>query len=247
LPGTAAAAEARPLPRPADAAREADRALLRGRLGDVGLSPGTRVETQENRSVLLHVREGLIRLHRGFAYAPDRILRAIVAFTRAPSRPARRKAKRELVSFPVHDYVPARPRRARIARPRPGDREVVAQLRVLHAELNARHFGGRLAVPAFRLSNRMRSRLGEVVLPDDRRRRIAIVIGRRHLERDGWGEVGKTLLHEMVHQWQAEAGLPLDHGPAFRRMARALGVEPSARRAVPAPGGERTIRRTDAV
>ena len=33
----------------------------------------------------------------------------------------------------------------------------------------------------------------------------------------GGAEVEHTLLHEMVHQWQAETGLPVDHGPLFRR------------------------------
>jgi hypothetical protein len=38
------------------------------------------------------------------------------------------------------------------------------------------------------------------------------------------------MLHEMVHQWQAETGLPVDHGPGFRRKAREVGVLPTARR-----------------
>jgi hypothetical protein len=32
------------------------------------------------------------------------------------------------------------------------------------------------------------------------------------------------MLHEMVHQWQAEMGLRVDHGPTFRRKAREVGV-----------------------
>jgi len=38
------------------------------------------------------------------------------------------------------------------------------------------------------------------------------------------------MLHEMVHQWQAETGLPVDHGPLFRAKAREVGVLPAARR-----------------
>jgi hypothetical protein len=34
----------------------------------------------------------------------------------------------------------------------------------------------------------------------------------------------------MVHQWQAETGLPVDHGPLFRAKAREVGVLPTARR-----------------
>jgi hypothetical protein len=61
---------------------------------------------------------------------------------------------------------------------------------------------------------------------------VQIGISRRHLERDGWDEVRRTLLHEMVHQWQVETGLPLDHGRAFRQKARDVGIEPSSRRRV---------------
>ncbi len=78
----------------------------------------------------------------------------------------------------------------------------------------------------------MRTRLGEVVV-DLRTRRVAeIAISRRHLAEDGWDEVGHTLLHEMVHQWQVESGTDPDHGPAFRAKAREVGVEPGALRAV---------------
>jgi hypothetical protein len=34
----------------------------------------------------------------------------------------------------------------------------------------------------------------------------------------------------MVHQWQAENAMPIDHGPEFRRKAHEVGVEPTARR-----------------
>jgi hypothetical protein len=40
------------------------------------------------------------------------------------------------------------------------------------------------------------------------------------------------MLHEMVHQWQAETGLGVDHGPTFRRKARDVGVLPQAKRTV---------------
>jgi hypothetical protein len=40
------------------------------------------------------------------------------------------------------------------------------------------------------------------------------------------------MLHEMVHQWQAESGLGVDHGPTFRAKAREVGVLPAARRSV---------------
>ena len=48
------------------------------------------------------------------------------------------------------------------------------------------------------------------------------------------GATLETLLHEMVHQWQYEEGLPVDHGARFRSKAREVGIEPAATRA---PGG----------
>jgi hypothetical protein len=49
--------------------------------------------------------------------------------------------------------------------------------------------------------------------------------------------VEHTLLHEMVHQWQAENGLPVDHRGGFRRKAREVGILPAARRPVRPRGG----------
>jgi hypothetical protein len=34
----------------------------------------------------------------------------------------------------------------------------------------------------------------------------------------------------MVHQWQAETGLPVNHGAAFRHKAQQVGVLPRAKR-----------------
>jgi hypothetical protein len=36
----------------------------------------------------------------------------------------------------------------------------------------------------------------------------------------------------MIHQWQEESGLPVDHGPQFRRKAREVGAQPRAKRLV---------------
>jgi hypothetical protein len=38
-----------------------------------------------------------------------------------------------------------------------------------------------------------------------------------------------------VHQWQAENGMPIDHGPAFRQKAAAVGIAPQARRELRSP------------
>jgi hypothetical protein len=83
----------------------------------------------------------------------------------------------------------------------------------------------------------MRIRLGELSVDLRTGHPIEIAISRRHIARHPWAEVEHTLLHEMVHQWQAENGLAVDHGPAFRRKALDVGVLPGARRAVGHPAG----------
>jgi hypothetical protein len=39
----------------------------------------------------------------------------------------------------------------------------------------------------------------------------------------------------MVHQWQAETGLTIDHGPAFRAKASDVGIAAQARRELCGP------------
>jgi SprT-like family len=224
------------MPRPQPTSPEA-KALAR-RLARLGLAPGVAVEVHENRSVMVSLtRRGALRVHRGYAFAPAETLRAILQFVqpRTP-RAARRRAERALLAFPVSDYVPPRVRRPRTEHLRPADRRLLRELRQLHARLNREFFHGQLAVVPLRLSGRMRTRLGEVTLDDSGRRPAEIAISRRHARNDLWSEVRHTLLHEMVHQWQAESGLAVDHGPTFRRKALEVGVAPRAHRMVRSKG-----------
>jgi hypothetical protein len=78
----------------------------------------------------------------------------------------------------------------------------------------------------------MRRRLGELSVDLNTGRPTEIGLSRRHLTRHLWAEVEHTMLHEMVHQWQAENGLAVDHGPTFRRKAKELGVLPASKRTV---------------
>jgi hypothetical protein len=105
---------------------------------------------------------------------------------------------------------------------------VLEQLERLRGELNQKHFDGELQPILIRLSGRMRSRLGELRLDRKTGRAVHIGISRRHVRRDGWESVTDTLLHEMVHQWQAETGRKVDHGKQFREKAKAVGIEPRA-------------------
>jgi hypothetical protein len=210
----------------------ADDATLQRRLASLGLAGVSRVSLHDNRTVMVSMTRGrVLRLHRGYVYAPDRVLRAVARFLDdRTDRDARRRAERELLAFPAREFVPARQASAPLP---PGDAGTLAELARRHDRLNRALFDGRLGAIPFRLSDRMRARLGELLLDERGRRAAAIVISRRHLRRDGWTEVEHTLLHEMVHQWQAENGLPVDHGPAFRRKADEVGVEPRAWRYLP--------------
>jgi hypothetical protein len=202
------------------------------RLQALGIRNVQRILTHTNQTVMLSLYRGVLRIHQGYAYAPDHVLRAVIRFLspRVP-RGHRKAAEREFLSFPVHDLVRSRKpvRRPRI---RPGDRALLHRLEAIRSELNQRHFEGGLVAIPIRLSGRMRSRLGELVVDLESRRPREIVLSRRHIALHPWPEVEHTLLHELVHQWQAEAGLEVDHGPSFRAKAREVGVLPAARRQV---------------
>jgi hypothetical protein len=209
------------------------------RLQALGLRNVEQVVTHTNQTVMLSLRRRVLRIHRGYAFAPDEILRAVVRFLnpRVP-RILRRAAEREFLAFPVHVYAPPSPRRRE--RARQGDIRLLHRLRELWTQLNAEFFGGSLSRIPVRISSRMKSRLGELSVDPESGRPQEISIGRRHLLRHPWSEVEHTLLHEMVHQWQAESGLRVDHGPTFRRKAREVGVLPAARRTINPADATRT-------
>jgi hypothetical protein len=208
---------------------EPERDLLFRRLELLGLHGVSTIQTHTNRIVMVsRSSTGVLRLHRGYAHAPDRVLAAIVRFVRPGARRStRRAAEAVLLGFPVERYAPPAPRPAPEEALDPADRRLVEELQRLHESLNRQHFGGRLGPLPIRLSTRMRRRLGEVRLERGSGRALEIVLSRRHC-RDPWGEVTHTLLHEMVHQWQAESGLRVDHGIAFRRKAREVGIDDRA-------------------
>ena len=206
---------------------------LPDRLQALGLINIERIFTHTNRTVMLSLNRRILRIHRGYGFAPDSVLTAIVRFLnpRIP-RTIRRAAEREFLQFPVTAYAPTPERPARRERPRPGDLVLLHRLETLHQELNIRHFGGALGDIPIRLSGRMKRRLGELAINSKFNIPNEIGISRRHVTRDPWSEVEHTMLHEMVHQWQAETGLPVDHGPLFRTKAREVGVLPAAKRSL---------------
>jgi hypothetical protein len=152
------------------------------------------------------------------------VLRALAVFVSGRGT-ERRLARRVILDYRV-PRAPAPVRRHETTHP--DDVALAERLSREHRRLNALYFAGTLRPVAVRVSRRMKTRLGHYAAGGE----VAgdIVISRRHIRRHGWAEAFETLLHEMVHQWQEESGLPLDHGAAFRRKAREVGVTPSARR-----------------
>ena len=218
--------------------------LLAGRLQRLGLPPVAGLRLTDNRSVMVSLSpKGVLSIHRGYAQAPDRVLKAVVRFV-APHTPRarRRAAEQEILGFlPPDPGGPRRPPRAP-DQPRPGDAEKVARLEALFREYNTRHFAGELLDLPIRVSGRMRSRLGQLCLRHGSGEPYEITMSRGHIDRHGWDEAAHTLLHEMVHLWQHTNGQAVDHGPVFRRKAAAVGVAASARRAVRASAGRRAAR-----
>lgn len=203
----------------------ADRLLER--LRELGLRGISRCELTRNRRTMVSWRGATLRLHGGYVDAPDDIHRAIVRLVNGRTRAERRAASRIVLAHPVP--VPDRPARREVSHP--DDAPAVARLAAEHARLNAERFGGTLGTIPIRVSRRMRTRLGHYVAAGQAHG-AEIAISRRHIRRHGWADAIETLLHEMVHQWQAESGLPLDHRAGFRRKAREVGIAPSATRRV---------------
>jgi SprT-like family protein len=207
--------------------------LLENRLLTLGLREIDRVVTHTNRTVMLSLNRRVLRIHRGYAYAPDRVLKAIVRFlNRRVPRALRRLAEREFLQFPVEEHAPPPAGPGRRERPRPGDVLLLHRLETLYHQLNQQHFGGTLGEIPIRLSGRMRRRLGELSVDIRTGRPLELSVSRRHIARHSWAEVEHTVLHEMVHQWQAETGLRIDHGRTFRQKAREVGVLPAAKRTI---------------
>lgn len=205
--------------------------VLLGRLRTLGLSRIGRVRLTRNRNVMVSFGPRELRVHEGYLEAPDDVLAAIVLFVEGASRKARLEGRRRLLSFPIDT---GEPRRRRGGGTHADDVGMAEKLTRFHAEYNAQYFGGELRGLQVRVSRRMRARLGHYTVATPAGDPPEIAISRRHIRRDGWTEALQTLLHEMVHQWQDERGLAIDHGSTFRAKAREVGIPAAARRTVAA-------------
>lgn len=209
-----------------DAARAAERLL--GRLAALGLQHVRRVVLTRNRSILVSVKGFELRVHEGFVDAPTEMHVQIVRFVMARRKWERQAARDAIVASPLprHTKPPRAPERTH-----PDDEPLAERLAEWHTRLNGERFGATLTPVPIRVSRRMQRRLGHYA-PGVDGGGAEIAISARHLRRDGFAAALETLLHEMVHQWQHESGLALDHGAEFRRKCREVGAVPSAKRAV---------------
>jgi len=203
--------------------------LLR-RLREHGLKRMSECVLTRNRNVMVSFGANEMRVHEGYLAAPDDVLRAIVRFVEGSTRRERLEARRHLLAFPVEVSAPRRRRSGT----HPDDRRFAERLTEKHAEFNHVFFGGALRSLDVRVSRRMRARLGHYIAATTAGDPSEIAISRRHLRHHGWDEALQTLLHEMVHQWQDERGLAVDHGRTFRTKAREIGISPFACRTVAA-------------
>ena len=202
-------------------------AVLFSRLQDLGLRGVETLVLMRTRTVMVSLIGRTLRVHEGYAEAPESVLRAVVAFAVARNKHERAAAKEVILAHDV-ERAPA----ARREEPaRPGDVALIAQLMEAHRQLNAEWFSNQLRAIAIRLSGRMATRLGHFD-PGSRHTPPEIVMSRKHIAKHGWREAMHTLLHEMVHQWQHETGRPVDHGTEFRAKCREVGITPAARRDV---------------
>lgn len=204
---------------------------LLARLRALGLTGIDQCRLTRNRAVLVSFRGARLRVHEGYLTASEPVWRAIVNFVRARTKAARRDAGRQLTEHPL----PRLPRIRPAHRTHPDDAAMAARLADAHARYNAELFGGALQSVPIHVSRRMRTRLGHYAVSHDDAE-PEIVVSRRHIRRHGWSEALDTLRHEMVHQWQDENGLPVDHGAVFRRKCREVGISPRATRDLKASG-----------
>ncbi|MBX9928249.1 MAG: SprT-like domain-containing protein [Gemmatimonadaceae bacterium] len=205
-------------------ARAAREAFL-AQLVALGLRGIDQLVLTRNRSTVVSVKGGVLRVQQSLVAAGAEVHEAIVTFVMTRHRAARDAARRVLTGVPLEPTA-VRPRRRRAPSARE-DAPVEAQLQVEHARFNRERFAGLLPTVPVRVSRRMRRRLGHYT-PQGQDAPCEIAIAWRHLRRDPYSVVLDTLLHEMVHQWQDVTGGPVDHGPAFRAKAREVGVVPSA-------------------
>jgi hypothetical protein len=206
-----------------------DAAELLTRLRALGLRHVDHLVLTRNRRTMVSVSGRTLRVHEAYLHAGEPVHAAIATFVMARRGAQRLAANRTIVEFARTIARSSGGRRAE--RTNPEDEPLAANLVEWHGKLNMDRFDGALTTPPIRVSRRMRSRLGHYSSARDGETG-EIAISRRHIRRHGFAQAVQTLLHEMVHQWQDENGIAVDHGAAFKRKAREVGISPRATRVV---------------
>jgi hypothetical protein len=169
-----------------------------------------------------------LRLNEAFAAAPDAVLVAVGELFTARNAKRRNAAKETVRRFIAQiPPAPASAPRRRPHRATAHDKAQIARMQAEFDRVNAERFGGSLPRVPIHLSGRMKRRNGHFSADP-----LEIVMSRRLCLYGAAGEAEHTMRHEMIHLWQFVEGLPVDHGPAFRKMARRLDVHPRATRPV---------------
>jgi len=193
-------------------------------------APYQRLTLTNNRRRMISVDRdrSQIRMHVSFAAADEAML-AAVAVWRVPGVPPRKRAAADKA---VRAFIKAIPPEQTAVRPlrrraHPRDRVHLERLQAVFDEVNRTSFSGKLPRVPIHLSHKMRRRNGHFSS-----RPLEIVISWRLCAHGAPGEAEETMRHEMIHLWQYVEGLPVDHGPVFRRAAHRLNVHPRATRPV---------------
>jgi predicted SprT family Zn-dependent metalloprotease len=118
----------------------------------------------------------------------------------------------------------------------PGDLPSTAQLQLLFARLNAQHFGGVLRSHRIVYNRRLTTVAGRIAY------RPRVIELASSLLSAQPSHVEATLLHEMVHAWLHERGLPSGHSSHFKRKMREVGLA-SIYHYLPVRGRRRSRRR----
>lgn len=89
----------------------------------------------------------------------------------------------------------------------------------LYHRLNATHFEGKLPLCKLELSRRLTRTAGKI-WPHRKLMRLSLP----YHEYYGPEELANTILHEMIHLWLHEQGLPSGHTALFRQKLNAVGL-----------------------
>ncbi len=102
-------------------------------------------------------------------------------------------------------------------------------VQTLYREMNQQHFEGKLPDCRIELSRKLVRTAGKI-WPRTRLMRLSLT----YHEQYGQLELSNTILHEMIHLWLFEQGLPSGHTPRFRQKLIEVGLG-ERMRALPVP------------